>query len=147
MDTSKAQELAQKLRKRHSDEERYYGGRINPLLNEAADELLRLDKDNGNKQEVAARQLPSISTLTTPASSDVVVRPARSDQEVLDQTERLALYFLAHFLDGKLAPGASIRTTTSGRGQLCWEAARQAQILLTDTDPLDAADNLEKEHD
>jgi len=63
----------------------------------------------------------------------------RTDQEIRTQTWDLAARF--YKLMGNDAPSTlSFRESSHPQERLMWEMAREAQILLTDTDPDDAFD-------
>ena len=71
----------------------------------------------------------------------------RTDKEIVEQTEELALNFMRYFYDQVPIPeeGTKItfRDSKNTRAQRCWLAACFAQELLTQTDVADAAAELE----
>lgn len=70
----------------------------------------------------------------------------RTDQEIVDQTEELALNFMHYFYDevpiGSVEP-STFRDSEDTRAQRCWSAACFAQELLTQTDVSNAVARLE----
>lgn len=70
----------------------------------------------------------------------------RTDQEIVDQTEELALNFMRYFYDevpiGSEEP-LTFRDSKNTRAQRCWSAACFAQELLTQTDVSNAVAELE----
>jgi hypothetical protein len=91
------------------------------------------------------------TTFNTAAPSvDVprLVRPLRTDEEIVMQTDKLAftlalLSGYAFDADYKFHLHTRIASCPMPRQAQFWEMARQAQLLLTDTDPDDAVDNLD----
>lgn len=66
--------------------------------------------------------------------------PARSELEIVIQTERLARLLMLEFY-GRIAdgPGIATRSSADPRAQKCWRIACRIQEDLTDTDPENAA--------
>ena len=91
-----------------------------------------------------AAPLPG-SLAAAKQEEDVITRPVRSDQEIVEQTESLAWYFLRQFYQLDSGMESPLHNSRNSKARLCWGAARKAQIELTDTDPLDAVYNLEEE--
>lgn len=67
----------------------------------------------------------------------------RTDQEIIDQTNSLArtLYALRGYT---VRPGYRFDLATHPHEVEAWRGACEAQILLTDTDPHDALDEVEE---
>ena len=89
-------ELAEKLYKRHRDEERYYGGPINPLLKDSADELCRLYNAYKEVTEAWLRSERRISTLLAEkqqleARLDRLDIALRNICDVLDEVSDIAM--------------------------------------------------------
>lgn len=70
----------------------------------------------------------------------------RTDHEIVDQTNELArrLYSLRGF---QVPDKFRFDQTDNPRAKEAWEAACEAQLFLTDTDPHEACYNLEEDDD
>lgn len=94
--------------------------------------------------------MSDVDTTTRGAQrgSSALVRPLRSDEDIVWQTDELAATLA--LLAGYAYPsGYKFHLYTrlgdwkgDGRASTYWEMARNAQMQLTDTDPDDAVDNL-----
>jgi hypothetical protein len=70
----------------------------------------------------------------------------RTPREIIDQTNALARALLS--LRGFEVPdGHRFDSSDDPRSQIAWEGARAAQLLLTDTDPNDALQELDEEEE
>lgn len=67
----------------------------------------------------------------------------RTDEQIVAQTNELArtLYRIRGYA---VAEGYRFDKATHPHEREAWNGAREAQLLLTDTDPQDALDNLSK---
>ena len=73
----------------------------------------------------------------------MAVGEVRTDQQIVDQTEALAALLASAFRGYEATDGATFRNTEHPKARQCWEVACQIQELLTDTDPENAAAELD----
>ena len=72
-------------------------------------------------------------------------RELRSEQEIVDQTEKLAELFMALFQQRvKEDSSTTMRGSSDMRAQHCWTVACRVQEMLTQTDPENAAAELDR---
>ena len=71
---------------------------------------------------------------------------ARTDQEIVDQTEELAALLCSRFMGSRL-DGVNFRDSMHPQLQQCWEVACEIQEMLTATDPENAVAELEEPED
>ena len=69
---------------------------------------------------------------------------ARTDQEIVDQTEELAALLCSRFMGSRL-DGVNFRDSMHPQLQQCWEVACEIQEMLTATDPENAVAELDGE--
>src|SRR5690606_4445861 len=81
--------------------------------------------------------------IYSPNDKDLARRALRSDQEIIDQTNALArtLYALRGY---SVREGYRFDCATHPHEVEAWRGACEAQILLTETDPQDALDEIEE---
>lgn len=78
--------------------------------------------------------------LATEAAAMAATVPARSEQQIVDQTEALAdMLMKAFHRREKADPLSTYRGTQDTRARQCWLMACEIQEMLTDTDPENAA--------
>lgn len=77
-------------------------------------------------------------------SKEMKTVPVRSAQEIVEQTEALALLLMKNVYQLEVTPGTSMRDHENPRAQHCWRLACLAQQELTATDPEDALSELEE---
>lgn len=101
-----------------------------------------------NSQAASAEVNDSIRPQPKGGSVESLVRPSRTDEEIVAQTNKLAftlalLSGYAFDADYKFHLHTRLASCPMPRQAQYWEMARQAQLLLTDTDPDDAVANLD----
>lgn len=67
----------------------------------------------------------------------------RTDQEIVDQTEALAVWLLSWAFNHKPETTTPIRDSAHPFAERCWSAACHIQEMLTDTDPENAVAELD----
>lgn len=73
---------------------------------------------------------------------------ARTDQEILDQTNELArLFYQIHDRGGTVEKGFRFDLSEHPQEKQCFQMACIAQEVLTETDVIQAIDNLEDENE
>ena len=68
----------------------------------------------------------------------------RTDQQIIDQTNEMARIIYYH-MGYSVPAGTEFHSETTNRHpheRNCWDAACEIQMLLTNTDPNDAVENL-----
>lgn len=68
----------------------------------------------------------------------------RSDKEIVQQTEALAVYLLSWCFSHEPETATPMRDSTHPFARRCWAAACHIQEMLTDTDPENAVTELDE---
>lgn len=76
-----------------------------------------------------------------------LVRAWRTDQQIVDQTEELAVWLLSWCFNHQPETETPMRQSTHPFAERCWAAACHIQEMLTDTDPMNAVAEVDVELD
>ncbi len=94
----------------------------------------------GPVQRAAVESFAEALFRPTPSTT---VEAHRTDREIVEQTEELALWLLSWAFNHKPETSTPMRDSTHPFAERCWNAACCIQELLTSTDPENAVANLD----